>query len=136
MLLCGGFDGRMFYAGEGRLTINIFQLRTGLHNNLSSCLDVALSIFILYCNKSEYFRGLHSFSHLVRLEESFIPFFFFSRVFLQNVYNKVKSPQHLFKNKGGKRGGTSSVFHLARRHLMSEFAQDWQVYIFSCGFDF
>lgn len=37
MLHCGGFDGRMFFAGGAGLKVSIFQLQTGLHNKLSSC---------------------------------------------------------------------------------------------------
>lgn len=65
----------------------------------------------------------------------FLPFFF-SRVFLQNLYNKIRTHSICLKINGGKRGGIPSVFHLARWHLMSEFAQDWQMYVFSCAFDF
>lgn len=48
----------------GGLKIKIFQLQTGLHNKLSSCLDVVLYIFCSYPlrQQSKYFQVYTVFS--------------------------------------------------------------------------
>lgn len=54
---------------------NIFQLQTGLHNKLSSCLDVVLYIFCSHplSQQSKYFQVYTVFS-LSLFGGNFIPF--------------------------------------------------------------
>lgn len=82
----------------GGLEINTFQLRTGLHNKLSSCLDVVLDIFCSHplLHQSKYFQVYTVFS-LSLFGGKFYSFFC---VFLQNLYNKVKAHSICLKING------------------------------------
>lgn len=73
-------------------------LRTGLHNKLSSCLDLVLYIFCSHAllQQSKYFQVYTVFS-LSLFGGKFYSFFC---VFLQNLYNKVKAHGICLKIKG------------------------------------
>lgn len=95
---------------------------------LTSCPDVFLYIFCShpFSATKQVFPSLHTILfHLVWLEEKWINFFC---LFLQILYNK--NPQHLLKNKWGKKIRRIFVcISSCTLALNGRVSQDWQMYI-------